>query len=247
MEFHISSFLDIRTTQMIFFHFHEAMLRKIQHYTVNQPIRPTTHSPLLISNKRIMSPPAEPEVLPFAFFEGSETERSVFVWPADRREKPGVAAEVGEIVVRARAMFPSGPYFLGLPRFFFTRSPPLPPTFSSLRLTSYSKQGFKSSSPTVVPALWWLRRVLLQQEVKVLCRLQVKAKGVKVLCRLQVEAKGVQKYSDLSFEHETLKTSHIDLERDFKELDILACVVDNEDHYLKIELASNKKCIEFLK
>ncbi|KAL0906404.1 hypothetical protein M5K25_024896 [Dendrobium thyrsiflorum] len=57
----------------------------------------------------------------------------------------------------------------------------------------------------------------------------------------------LKKYSDLSSEHETLKTSHADLKTAFKELDLLACVVDNEDHYLKLELASSKKCIEFWK
>ncbi|KAL0928704.1 hypothetical protein M5K25_000619 [Dendrobium thyrsiflorum] len=55
----------------------------------------------------------------------------------------------------------------------------------------------------------------------------------------------LKKFSNLSSEHETLKTSHVDLEKAFKELDALASVVDNEDHYLKIELASSKKCIEF--
>ncbi|KAL0912009.1 hypothetical protein M5K25_017950 [Dendrobium thyrsiflorum] len=56
-----------------------------------------------------------------------------------------------------------------------------------------------------------------------------------------------EKYSDLSFEHETLKTSHIELETTFKELDTLACDMNSKEHYLKFEIASNKYKIEFLK
>ncbi|KAL0919025.1 hypothetical protein M5K25_011092 [Dendrobium thyrsiflorum] len=50
----------------------------------------------------------------------------------------------------------------------------------------------------------------------------------------------VVRFSAVGRVNETLKTSHVDLEKNFKELDALACVVDNEDHYLKIELESSK-------